>query len=140
MAYRRILLPLELSKDHGAVFDEAVRLVEPGVGVVLLLHVIESIAGLEEDELEDFYTPLRERAASLLAEWSAELAARGLTVQHAILMGKRGPTVVRHAIEEQCDLIVVASRAPDPERTGWGLGTTSHQVALMAPCSVLLVR
>lgn len=138
--YRRILLPLDLSREHGPVFDAAARLVAADAGVLLLLHVIEIIPGFREEEMEDFYAPLRARAQALLDEWSTALRARGLETRCDLRTGKRGPRIVRYAIEEACDLIVVASRTADPERPAWGVGTTSHQVALMAPCSVLLVR
>lgn len=138
--YRKILLPMDLGDEHGEVFDAAIPLLAPEGGALVILHVIEAISGLSPQESEEFYAPLRERAQEHFAEWSKELGKRGMTARCESRVGKRGPTVVRYAIEEECDLIVVTSRAADPERPGWGFGTTSHQVALMAPCSVLLVR
>ncbi len=140
MSYRRVLLPLDLSAEHDAVFEAAAQQVVPHDGVVLLLHVIEAVAGFTGDEAEEFYAPLHARADRLLAEWSSKLEASGLAVDPEIRTGKRGPAVVQYAVEQRCDLIILRSHAPDPERERWGLGTTSHQVALMAPCSVLLVR
>lgn len=136
--YRRILLPLDLG-EHGDVFDAALSLLEAS-GTLMLLHVIESVEGLGEGETEEFYAPLRARAEERLAAWAHDLEKRGAAVETELRTGKRGPVVVRYAIEERCDLIAIASRPADPERPGWGFGTTSHQVALMAPCSVLLVR
>lgn len=137
--YSRILIPLDLSEEHGPVFEVAVALLEAS-GALLLLHVIESVAGLDEVEMEGFYAPLRGRARERLASWANALEARGANVQTELRTGKRGSTIVRYAVEQRCDLIAVASRPADPERPGWGFGTTSHQIALMAPCSVLLVR
>ncbi len=138
--YQRILLPLDLSREHDAVFEAAARLVAPESGAILLLHVIEIIPGFRDEEMEDFYAPLRGRAQAMLDEWSEALRGRGLETRCDLRTGKRGPSIVRYATEEVCDLIAVASRAADPDRPGWGFGTTSHQIALMAPCSVLLVR
>jgi len=137
--YRRILLPLDLSAEHGPAFEAAGSLIEES-GTLLLLHVIESVAGLADDETADFYAPLRSRAREQLADWARALEGHGARVQTELRTGKRGPAVVRYAVEERCDLIAITSRPADPERPGWGFGTTSHQVALMAPCSVLLVR
>lgn len=136
--YRRILLPLDLG-EHDRVFDVALSLLEES-GTLVLLHVIESVAGLGEGETEEFYAPLRLRAEERLAAWARELEKRGAAVETDLRTGKRGPAVVHCAIQARCDLIAIASRPADPERPGWGFGTTSHQVALMAPCSVLLVR
>ena len=48
--------------------------------------------------------------------------------------------VSRFALEQGCDLIALASRPATPEQPVGGLGTISQQVALLAPCDVLLVR
>lgn len=138
--YRDILLPLSLAPAHDRVFELALRLAEPGRARIRLLHVIETIPGLEEGELESFYASLRERAEQALEGWRSGLRAQGLEVETEIRFGKRGPTVVATAAEHRCDLIVLTSHAADPERPDWGFGSTSHGVALTAPCSVLLVR
>jgi len=138
--YRKILVPLDLSRDHRAVFEAAAELVEPKQGCLALLHVVELIEGLPDAETESFYASLRERGERKLARWSKDFEKRGIRFTTAVMLGKRGSTITRYAVEQQCDMIIVTSRPADPDRPGWGFGTTSHQVALMAPCSVLLVR
>lgn len=140
LVYRDLLLPLSLAPEHDRIFAIAVRLAEPGRARIRLLHVIETIPGLEEGELDAFYASLRERAERALAAWRSALGAQGLEVDTEIRFGKRGPTIVAAAVEHRCDLIVLTSHAADPERPDWGFGSTSHGVALTAPCSVLLVR
>jgi nucleotide-binding universal stress UspA family protein len=138
--YRNILLPLSLAPEPERVFETALRLVEPEGGRLVLLHVIERIRGLSEGEMEEFYSALRKRAEVSLSEWKGSLESRGAVVESELRMGRRGATIVECAFDHGCDLILLASRAADPERLGRSLGSTSHLVALAAPCSVLLVR
>lgn len=137
--YERIVLPLDLSEEHDAVLEAVLRLGE-GVKSVCLLHVVESIRGIPDVEVEGFYASLRPRAEANLAAAAARLKEAGLEAQTEIRTGPRGPTIVRYAIECGADLIILSSRATDPDRPGFGFGSTSHQVALAAPCSVLLIR
>lgn len=138
--YRRILLPLNVEVDHQRVFDTALDLVESDAGRLILLHVIETIPGLGAEELQDFYGTLRERADAELAGWTRMLRSRNANVESDLRIGRRGPTILDCAVENVCDLILLASHPADPDRPNWGFGTTSHIVALSAPCSVLLVR
>ena len=80
---------------------------------------------------------------SFRVRWARFLPAfeeRGFSVRREIVFGKRAPEIVRYATDESCDLVVVTSHRIDPERPTGSLGTISHQVALVAPCPVLLVR
>jgi hypothetical protein len=56
------------------------------------------------------------------------------------LESRRDAEILRVAEQEESDLIVLAPHSIDPARPGGGLGTQSHQIALLAPCEVLLVR
>jgi nucleotide-binding universal stress UspA family protein len=47
---------------------------------------------------------------------------------------------VRYAADAGSDLIVLATHRVGAQRPEGALGTLSHQVALLAGCSVLLVR
>lgn len=140
IVYRNILLPLSIAPAQERVFESALHLVEPEGGRLVLLHVIERIQGLDEGEMEDFYATLRKRAEASLAEWKASLQSKGAVVDSELRIGRRGATIVECAVENGCDLILLTSRAADPERLGSSLGSTSHLVALAAPCSVLLLR
>ena len=137
--FRRILIPLDLSERHRRAVDVAAGLADPS-GTLTLLHVIAEIEGVRPEELGEFYDGLRARAAEVLKRPADELAARGLESRVEIIVGRRGFEILRIAEEEDHDLIVLASHHIDPARPGGGLGTLSHQVALLAPCDVLLVR
>jgi len=59
---QRILIPLDLTDKHDRAIALGAELATPSGGTVTLLHVIETIPGLSDDEEKDFYARL-ERAA-----------------------------------------------------------------------------
>ncbi|HVS03314.1 MAG TPA: universal stress protein, partial [Thermoanaerobaculia bacterium] len=105
-----------------------------------LLHVIASIEHVPYEELADFYATLEQRAGEALEGWRQELADQGLQVGWEIVLGRRTAEIVRWAGEHEVDLIVMESHRIDPQHPTEGLATLSHQVAVLAPCPVLLVK
>jgi nucleotide-binding universal stress UspA family protein len=138
-AFQRILIPVDLSERGAHAVQVAARMAD-SASTLIVLHVIAEIEGVPAEELEDFYAGLRVRAEEVLGRHSAALAALGLQARIEIAVGRRGPEILRVAEEEACELIVLGSHRIDPSRPGGGLGTLSHQVALLADCDVLLVR
>jgi len=137
--YRRILVPVDLSRHPSRALGVAARMAEPG-HEILLLHVIAEIEGVPAEELEDFYSGLRSRADEVLQHHAEELEKRGLYPRVEIRVGRRGAEILQVSEQQGSDLIVLASHRVDPGRPGGGLGTLSHQIALLAACDVLLVR
>lgn len=143
--FRHVLVPVDLGDGNRASLAMAAALTRcpaPGAAApdearLTLLHVIETIEHVPFDDLRDFYARLEEKARQGLAELAGE--APGPPPAQRIVFGKRAPAIVEFAAAEGCDLVVLGSRPVDPQRPGaWA--TISHQVALMAPCTVLLVR
>jgi nucleotide-binding universal stress UspA family protein len=138
--FSRILLPIDLSEGHPQALAAAAELAREQHASVTLLHVIESIDGVEPDELDDFYDELARTAQTHLAACEKELTAQGVPVQANIVRGKRVRDIVRYAENEGYELIVMGTHRTNASDGPSALGTISHQVALMAHCTVLLVR
>ena len=138
--YRDILVPVDLTEKNAKAIDAAAELAEPGKSTLHLLHVIETIQDVPFEEIESFYEGLEQKAEIALERWAGELTSRGLQVRREIAFGKRAVEIVRQAADGECDLIVLSSQRLDPAEPSAGLGTLSHQVAIIAPCAVLLVR
>jgi nucleotide-binding universal stress UspA family protein len=138
--FRNILAPVDLSDRHDDAVDRIAELVEPDHGRVTLVHVIETIEGVEFEELADFYRDLEQKAEATLARVREQLEKRDVRCETLVRYGPRAARIVALAEEAGCDLIVLSSHALGPDRPHGGLGTTSHQVALVAGCAVLLVR
>jgi nucleotide-binding universal stress UspA family protein len=138
--YDKILIPVDLSTANEAVFSQALQLANPNQTDILLLHVIETLQDDEPGEMDDFYDELREEADAKMKNWASEIADEGFEVQATITYGERGPEITRVAEETAADLIVQRSHRVRREDGDASVGTVSHQVAIFAPCSVLLVR
>jgi nucleotide-binding universal stress UspA family protein len=138
--FRNILIPLGVSDEAQTAVAAAVTLAQPDPPRITLLHVIETIQDLASEEIEDFYRILRERAEATLEHCSNHLEALGLEVRKEIVVGKRAPEIARLAEELDCDLVILRSHRIDPESPTGGIGTISHQVAILANCAVLLIK
>ncbi|PSQ96933.1 MAG: hypothetical protein BRD55_04645 [Bacteroidetes bacterium SW_9_63_38] len=138
--YDTILIPVDLSSANDAVFSKARALGDPDRTKVILFHVIETLQDDNPGEMDDFYEELREEADTKMTEWAADVAEDGFEVHASITYGERAPEVIRAAGEHDVDLIVQRSHKIDPEDEDPNVGSVSHQIAIFAPCSVLLVR
>ena len=138
--FGNILIPLDLSGKAQMVVDAALALAQPESPRVTLLHVIETIRDVESEEIEDFYRILRKRAEECLAGWAEQLEQAGVKVHQEIVVGKRAVEIARLAEELDCDLIILHSHRINPESPMGGIGTISHQVAVLAGCNVLLIK
>ena len=138
--FRNILIPLGVSDEAQTAVGAAAALAQPDRPLITLLHVIETIQDLASEEIEDFYRIPRERAEATLERWSHHLEALGLVVRKEIVVGKRAPEIANLAEELGCDLIILRSHRIDPESPTEGIGTISHQVAILANCTVLLIK
>jgi nucleotide-binding universal stress UspA family protein len=113
---------------------------------VSLLHSIENPLSLAPGEmvlglphsalLDDVDQSLRDAARQKLLE---ALRRFGLSGEPVVVAGPPGPAILRHAEENEVDLIVVGTAG----RTGLKrmlLGSVAETVVRQAPCSVLVVR
>lgn len=134
----RLLIPLDLSGHYDALID---LLKELRWGPeATLLHVIEEIRGVPDAELEDFYRSLEERALPLLEGVAEQLAKAGVGCELDIRRGRRAEVIIEVAAERGSRVILLTSHPARRESGKFRAGSTSHQVALAAPCSVFLLR
>jgi nucleotide-binding universal stress UspA family protein len=140
--YDSILVPVDLSESNDRVLDRAEALGDPDRTAVTLLHVIELLEDIPLDEDDGFYEELRENADAKMNPWAGRLADAGFDVTAEITYGNRGQEIVSLAREDAVDLVIMRSHVIDPDEAESRdqVGTVSHQVALFAPCSVLMVR
>ena len=138
--FKHLLVPLDLV-DHETALDAVLALARGRETRVTLLHVIEEIAGLEDDEeLRSFYRRLEKKAATSLAQAVRRLEEAEVAAEAVTTYGPRAPEIVRAALRRGVDLIVLESRPVDRDIVEKGWPTVSHQVALTSPVPVLLAR
>lgn len=140
--FERILVPVDFTDKNRSAVERARELVKAR-GELTLLHVIEELADIPFEELEDFYRRLEERAVRRLkglAEIAGEGVAEGVEIRREVVYGRRAREIVRFAEERESDLIVLGSHPVDRDRPGEGWATLSYQVAILARCPVLLLK
>ena len=138
--FQRILVPLDLAQKNQAALATAAEMAREHKATILLLHVTERIEHVPEEELKSFYHRLEQSVQRELSAASQSLAEQGVTASTHIVFGRRAEEVVRFAIQNQVDLIVLRSHRYDPQSASFLVGTLSHQVAVLAQCAVLLVK
>jgi nucleotide-binding universal stress UspA family protein len=136
--FERILLPIDLIDRHQKAMSGAVDLARQKGGEVLLLHVIEIIAGMDRED--EFYERLERAARKHLGQLSEHLATQQVPSHIEILFGNRAQEIVRYAGEKNVDLVILTAPLATPEAVSFGLGSLSYKVGMFAPCPVLLVK
>jgi nucleotide-binding universal stress UspA family protein len=136
--FKKILLPIDLSNRHEQALRVAVDLARASRGEVVLLHVVELIVGLPEEE--EFYGRLQRIARKHLQRLSQYLADQKVSARLEVVLGARAKEIVRHAQEGQVDLVILTAPRIDPDNVSVSLGSLGYKVGIFAPCPVLLVK
>ncbi len=138
--FEHILVPTDFSEESQRAFDAALHIAYPDKSRVTLLHVIEVIADATFEEFEAFYTKLEKRALKSMDEWVKRCSQRNLLIEKKILYGNRTGEIVKFAVKNQIDLIVLNSHKIEIDSPGRGWGTISYQVGLLSDCAVMLLK
>jgi nucleotide-binding universal stress UspA family protein len=138
--FQRILVPVDLTEKSRAAVEIAIALAMQSQASVDLLHVIETVEHVTFDEMKDLYNRLEVSARKGLEEFSQRFADEGLSVTCDVTYGHRTRGIIEFAISNRTDLIIMASHRIDPDRPGHDWSTISYGVAVLAPCTVLLVK
>ena len=135
--YKRILIPVDFTDKNLAALDQVYQLAKWGHGNVILLHVIEKVENIPAKELKQFYQALEKNARTKMNQYAKTFAKHSVPVTEKIVYGKRAEEILRSAVEEDVELIVVSSHKVSANQS-WG--TLSYQLAILSPCPVLLVK
>jgi nucleotide-binding universal stress UspA family protein len=138
--YPHILVPLDFTEQNDRALAIAKQICRPGQSRVTLLHVIETIDYVANEEVEQFYKMLTERARKKLDDLAARFRIDGIEAEGKIVLGKRARGTVTYVLQNEVDLVVLSSHRVDLSEVPKGLGTLSHQVSILCPCDVLLVK
>jgi nucleotide-binding universal stress UspA family protein len=138
--YRRILVPTDLTDRTIKALEVATNIAAPGDARITLVHVIETIAGAEDNQLTAFYRKLKRQAAKRLKEVISRGSGKRSEIVTEIVYGERVDEVLRFVRANDVDLIVLASHPLDASKPYEGLGTMSYKLGILAPCAVLLVK
>lgn len=138
--FQHLLVPLDFTTKNVPALDIAFEIAAQNEARVTLLHVIETIEDVSDEEMQDFYDRLEARADRELEDRSQRFAEAGLPVDCKVRFGRRLEEILQDAEHRKIDLIVMSSHKVDPEQPLESWGTLSYQVSLLCACPVLLVK
>jgi universal stress protein A len=140
MTFKHVMVPIDLSDRNARVLGAALTLAEASGARVTLVHVIQRIAHIPVAELRSFYGRLQRASAKKLEAAAERFTRRGLRVRTVVRLGDPPREIVRLALGQRADLLVMGSHRVNPARPRPGFGTTSYKVALGCQCPILLVK
>ncbi len=138
--FSHILVPVDFTEKNNAALRTAKKLAHQNQARVTLLHVIETIEYVVDEEVADFYDKLKATSKTKLQFLADLFTAENMHVQYKIVVGKRARGIVSFAMQNNVDLVVLSSHKVELSEVPKGLGTLSHHVSLLCQCPVLLVR
>jgi nucleotide-binding universal stress UspA family protein len=137
--YKNILVPVDLTDKNLPAVEEALRMAARKGAFITLLHVIETL-DIPFEEIEDFYKQLASKARRKLRQLGKHASGRGPELRYETTYGRRVRAILDHVVDHENDLVVITSDRIEPGDPPSSWMTISHQVALFADCSVLVVR
>ena len=143
--FRRILCAVDFSEHSLDALAYAINLAEEADARLTLLHVVELPPVLTQEPPIVGVDPTRIREAAAadarrrLHDLIPDLARTYCTVETAVVEGRAHREILRHAVEQQSDLVVMGGHGRGAiDRLVFG--STTHHVIRAAPCPVLAVR
>jgi nucleotide-binding universal stress UspA family protein len=140
LRFRHLLVPADLTERTEKALQVADKLAVSDKSRITLVHVIETIDGVQFDELKPFYERLEQKARTAMTRLARGVPEGVAQVESAVVYGKRAEEIVKYASANDVDLIVLASHRVNPSRVNRDWGTISYKVGILAQCPVLLVK
>jgi nucleotide-binding universal stress UspA family protein len=138
--FQHILVPTDLTKRTERSLQLAATFASRGPARVTLFHVIEVVDGLPFEELRPFYDRMERRALATMNTFAQRIVNPPASAASAVAYGLRAEEIVKFAVANGVDLIVLASHRVNPSRVNRDWGTISYKVGILAQCPVLLVK
>lgn len=132
--FRHLMVPVDLSDRHDRALRMAQALAADRRTRVTLLHVVQRVQEITVGELEGFYRRLVETSERRLRQLARPLAERGIDVRTEVRIGEPAAEIVRAALRERVDALVMGSHKVRPGSRAHGWGTTSYKVGIFSQC------
>jgi len=136
--FQRLLVPVDFTPKTAAAVDLAARLVAEE-GEVTLIHVVQSVPGIDLTAEPDFYARMESTASERMSALGARLEEQGVAWNALLSVGNRYAEIIR-AAADGFDLLLVSSHRVNAEDPATGAATMSYRLAVGSPCAVLLLK
>jgi nucleotide-binding universal stress UspA family protein len=141
---KKVLVPTDFSDSARHAFRYGLSFAREYRAELVLLHVVENLTvGYASDlfpvPMAEVFQEISGYAKSELAKLAEEAKQKGVAVTELVAQGKPSAEIIRHAAENDVDMIVLGTH-------GKGMldqalfGSTTERVVRRAPCPVLTVR
>jgi nucleotide-binding universal stress UspA family protein len=139
--YERALVAIDLSDASSRVVELALTLLPPSKRTLRMVHAYHvAFEGLLfGDALEQYRRELGEHASATATSIAAPYDASGIECRVIVREGDPRTVILREALRERCDLIVLGTHA----RSGVShalLGSVAEWLVRAAPCDVAVTR
>lgn len=139
--YENILVPTDFSPLSKLAENEAIRLARDSNGRVFILHVVDP-AYAHAPHWQGVRTTraqMRRRIMDRIEREIISIRRKGMHAVGRVVHGKPDTQIIRVAVEEKADLIVMGTHG----RSGvehFLIGSVAEKIVRIAPCPVLTVR
>jgi nucleotide-binding universal stress UspA family protein len=138
---KKILCPTDFSEPSDMGMKAAVEFAKQFSAELLVVHVISPLPMVSSSAA---YVPqiiegLRESAQKGMDDLFAEIIPQNIQAGYQIVDGSTADAIVKMAVEEDADLIVIATHG----QSGWRkfvFGSVTEKVMRIAECPVLTIR
>lgn len=138
--YQKILLAADGSEHSKRAAAEALKMARMFKdAVVTLLYVVDYEKARAEVQHDKHTEELHHYRRQLLLPLEEIFSAAGVPFETKTLHGTPGPTIIRHANENNYDIIFIGSRGLNAFQE-MVLGSVSHKVAKRVQAPVIIVK
>lgn len=141
--YKRILVPLDGSNFSECILTH-VTAIATGCHVpdVVLLRVIEPVAGQVYEVPEEWLKEAREKAKTEAREYLAKLTDNlgkgGIAARSVVIEGNAAEVILDYARKNGVELIMMSTKGQSGV-TRWTFGSVTDKIVRMAPTPVMVV-
>ena len=145
LPFKRIICPTDFSEPACKAIKAAGELAEKFSAELILVHVVGAIPALDTPtgmvgfDVSAYQKELTDSAEKSLQERIDKHIPETVSARTLVVHGEAAHEIVRAAIEEECDLIVMSTHGA----TGWReriFGSVTEKVVRHAECPVLTVH
>ncbi|MGJ9384447.1 universal stress protein [Salipaludibacillus sp. CF4.18] len=136
--FKKILLATDGSEHAFRAAEKAIEVAKCNPEATI--HIVYVVESSKSDVLKNWNTTGSQgKRDEKVSPTEKLIKAEAIHYEVEYLHGEPGPTIVKHANENQFDVVIIGSRGLNGIQ-GLVLGSVSHKVAKRAHCAVLLIK
>jgi nucleotide-binding universal stress UspA family protein len=140
--FRNILVAIDTRFDQHQVVMEAAKLAEKSGARITIIDVLPEFSWelkMSLPDHEQVSEKMTKEKASVLENVAANVAAKGISVQTAVLHGQTSVEIIRHVLREKHDLVMRVTKGSNSKETSF-FGRTAFRLLRKCPCALWLMQ